>query len=77
MFWHNKNVADRRIFTGGLINMNLHEQCLLRYLKNPDELSYSTEILKLNNFILEKRFIVKNFVAKSSNINYTDNIDLG
>ena len=32
--------------------MNLHEQCLLRYLKNPDELSYSTEILKLNNFIL-------------------------
>ena len=57
--------------------MNLHEQCLLRYLKNPDELSYSTEILKLNNFILEKRFIVKKFVAKSSNINYTDNIDLG
>ena len=57
--------------------MNLHEQCLLRYLKNPDELSYSTEILKLNNFILEKRFIVKNFVAKSSNINYTANIDLG
>ncbi len=57
--------------------MNLHEQCLLRYLKNPDELSYSTEILKLNNFILEKRFIVKNFVAKSSGINYTDNVDLG
>ena len=57
--------------------MNLHEQCLLRYLKNTDELSYSTEILKLNNFILEKRFIVKNFVAKSSNINYTDNVDLG
>ena len=55
--------------------MNLHEQCLLRYLKNPDELSYSTEILKLNNFILEKRFIVKNFVAKSSIINYTDNAD--
>lgn len=57
--------------------MNLHEQCLLRYLKNPDELSYSTEILKLNNFILEKRFIVKNFVAKSSNIHYTENVDLG
>lgn len=57
--------------------MNLHEQCLLRYLKKPDELSYSTEILKLNNFILEKRFIVKNFVAKSSRINYTDNVDLG
>ena len=57
--------------------MNLHEQCLLRYLKNPDELSYSTEILKLNNFILEKRFIVKNFVAKSSKFTYTENKDLG
>ncbi len=57
--------------------MNLHEQCLLRYLKNPDELSYSTEILKFNNFILEKRFLVKNFVAKSSRIHYTDNVDLG
>lgn len=53
--------------------MNLHEQCLLRYLSNPDELSYSTEILKLNNFILEKQFIMKNFVAKSSLINYTEN----
>lgn len=76
-FCNNKKVAISVVFKGGLNNMNLHEQCLLRYLKNPDELSYSTEILKLNNFILEKRFIVKNFVAKSSNINYTDNIDLG
>ena len=31
--------------------MNLHEQCLLRYLKHPDELLYATEILKLNNKI--------------------------
>ena len=54
--------------------MNLHEQCLLRYLQNPDELSYSTEILKLNNFILEKQFIVKNFVAKTSRIKYTENV---
>jgi len=52
--------------------MNLHEQCLLRYLQNPDELSYSTEILKLNNFILEKHFILNNFVAKSPLFNYTD-----
>lgn len=57
--------------------MNLHEQCLLRYLKNPDELAYSTEILKLNNFILEKRFLVKNFVANSSQIHYNNNVDLG
>ncbi len=54
--------------------MNLHEQCLLRYLQKPDELSYSTEILKLNNFILEKRFLIKNFVAKTSLINYTENV---
>ena len=52
--------------------MNLHEQCLLRYLQNPDELSYSTDILKLNNFILEKQFIMKNFVAKSCSFNYTE-----
>ena len=57
--------------------MNLHEQCLLRYLKNPDELTYSTEILKLNNFILEKHFVVKNFIANSSQIHYTNNVDLG
>ncbi len=54
--------------------MNLHEQCLLRYLQKPDELAYSTEILKLNNFILEKQFLVKNFVAKTSSINYTENV---
>ena len=38
--------------------MNLHEKCLLRYLQNPDELSYSTEILKLNNCILERQFVL-------------------
>ncbi len=56
------------------IRMNLHEQCLLRYLQNPDELEYSTEILKLNNFILEKQFLLKHFVAKSSTFNYTERI---
>lgn len=52
--------------------MNLHEQCLLRYLTFPDELSYATEILKLNNQILEKRFVVKNILANVSLINYTN-----
>lgn len=41
--------------------MNLHEECLLKYLQNPDELTYYTDILKLNNFILEKQFLLKNF----------------
>ena len=54
--------------------MNLHEECLLRYLKSPDELSYTTDILKLNNFIQEKRVLMKNFVAKSFTIGYTDEI---
>lgn len=63
-----------RLYIGGYLNMNLHEQCLLRYLKNPDGLAYSTEILKLNNFILEKRYIIKNFVAKTSKVNYTNKV---
>lgn len=52
--------------------MNLHEECLLRYLKYPDGLKYTTELLKLNKFIMEKQFLVKNFVAKSFSISYTD-----
>ncbi len=55
--------------------MNLHEQCLLRYLTFPDELSYATEILKLNNKILEQKFVVKNILANVSMLNYTENID--
>ncbi len=54
--------------------MNLHEQCLLRYLKHPDELSYATEILKINNKILEQKFIVKNILANLSLFNYTEDV---
>ena len=54
--------------------MNLNEECLLRYLKHPDELSYNTEILKLNNHILEQRFIVKNILANIPLFNYTENV---
>ncbi len=55
--------------------MNLHEKCLLRYLTHPDELSYTTEILKLTNKILEQRFVVKNILANVSLLNYTENVD--
>lgn len=48
--------------------MNLHEECLLKYLKNPDELLYSTEVLKLNNMILEKQFILKAFANNKFDI---------
>lgn len=34
--------------------MNLHEECLLKYLLNPLDLFNSTELLKLNNAMIEK-----------------------
>ncbi len=57
--------------------MNLHEQCLLRYLTHPDELSYNTEILKLNNKILEHRFVTKNILANVLSLNYTEGVNEG
>ena len=36
------------------LSMNLHEECLLKYLLNPKGLFTSTELLKLNNELLEK-----------------------
>lgn len=55
--------------------MNINEQCLLRYLQYPDELSYITEILKLNNKIMEQKFITKNILANISSLNYTKNVE--
>jgi len=52
--------------------MNLHEECLLKYLKTPDGISTTTEILKLNNHILEQKFILKNFVAKIPQLHYNN-----
>ncbi len=54
---------------------NLHEECLLRYLKYPDELSYNTEILKLHNKIFEQKFVIKNILANFSVLNYTNNVE--
>lgn len=50
--------------------MNLHEECLLKYLKSPDELSYSTDVLKLNNQILEQHFLLENILTKNLNLGY-------
>ncbi|MDY6309763.1 MAG: hypothetical protein SPL73_08270 [Cyanobacteriota bacterium] len=52
--------------------MNINEECLLGYLKQPDDLAYNTEILKLHNKILEEKFILKNIVANFSRLNYTE-----
>ena len=51
--------------------MNLHEKCLLRYLTHPDELSLTTELLKLNNKILEQKYITKHILANITGIKYT------
>ena len=40
--------------------MNLHEECLLRYLQAPQELAVSTDFLKINNQALEKAFVLDN-----------------
>lgn len=34
--------------------MNLHEECLLKYLSNPTSLSNLAELLKYNNSLIEK-----------------------
>ncbi len=59
------------MFDEVFITMNLHEECLLKYLLNPVDLSRSTELLKLNNSLIEKG--VFSNLAKKGKINYTSN----
>ena len=51
--------------------MNLNEKCLLKYLKSSDDITYCTNVLKLNNQILEQKFLLKNFVNKNLSSGYT------
>ena len=51
--------------------MNLHEECLIKYLTNPSDLFRLTEILKAYNLIIEKKFAKNGFIAKNNSINYT------
>lgn len=53
--------------------MNLHEKCLLKYLLNPAGLSKTTELLKLNNSLLEKGLAISNIFNKQEQMNYTTN----
>ncbi len=52
--------------------MNLHEECLLQYLQCPDELEISTDVLKLNNQVLEQHFLLENFLTKNLKLSYND-----
>lgn len=49
--------------------MNLHEECLLKYLLNPMDLFYSTELLKLNNDLIEKDLLNANLLVKTPRMN--------
>ena len=51
--------------------MNLHEECLLKYLLNPLDLFKSTELLQLNNNLIEKGLGNTKRSAKATNINYS------
>ncbi len=44
--------------------MSLNEDCLINYLQKPDELAYTTEILKLNNKLIEREFIKSKISGK-------------
>lgn len=46
--------------------MNLHEECLIKYLINPLDLFYTTELLKQNNNLIEQG----NFIDINNKTNY-------
>ena len=50
--------------------MNLHEECLLKYLVNPLELFYTTELLKINNNLLSQNNCNFQEIANHGEINY-------
>ncbi len=53
--------------------MNLHEECLLKYLLNPADLFRSTELLKLNNDLIQKGTFKSSYFAKNGKVNCTAN----
>lgn len=61
----------RNIHQEEVLVMNLHEECLLKYLLNPLDIFRSTELLKLNNSMIEKGLINPQTLAKNGQINYT------
>ena len=49
--------------------MNLHEECLLKYLLNPLDLFNSTELLKLNNSLIEEGLNKSKLILNTQKIN--------
>ena len=56
--------------------MNLHEECLLKYLLNPVDLFNSTELLNIHNKLIEEGIInCKKIINKTEKMSYnTTNI---
>ena len=54
-------------------SMNLHEECLLKYLINPLDLFYTTELLKQNNDLIEYNLCKTNFSMQNNKISYSSN----
>ena len=50
--------------------MNLHEECLIKYLVNPLDLFYATEMLKNANRMIEDGVLKREFIAKNRTVNY-------
>lgn len=53
--------------------MNLHEECLLKYLLNPMGLAVSTELLKQANEGIIKNSNNRTVLAKASKVSYITN----
>ena len=50
--------------------MNLHEKCLLKYLENPLNLSFSTEeLIKINDLLTEQESMKKQILAENKKLN--------
>ena len=53
--------------------MNLHEECLLKYLQNTSGLSATTEFLKQANELIGKQKNPVNILAKVAKVGYITN----
>ena len=51
--------------------MNLHEECLLKYLINSADLSVTTELLKKYNEIIANGTTINSILAKTSKLSYS------
>lgn len=54
--------------------MNLHEECLLKFLSNPAKLSNLTELLIRNNEILMQDCHKTNVLANGAKLGYSTKI---